>query len=156
VAEARTIAALAVWAIVVGGVGLGSGCYGHNCDGDVQVYGRNPNEGELVNADTWESSPIDGDWIPFTKQRLWIFVMRDLGDRTPYKIDTFISAEKNPHAANGNWTLGSGNLSEQSGVGPGTIAVKNDTCADYYIRVVAEASPRPPTPPVTTAADAGP
>jgi hypothetical protein len=80
--------------------------------------------------------------------------MRDLGDRTPYLVDTFISAEPNPHAANGNWTLGSGNLSEQSGVGPGTIAVKNNTCADYFIRIVAHASPRPPEAADASTADA--
>ena len=140
----RTLALVALWAFVMGGVALGAGCYGHNCDGDAQVFGRTPGEGRLVAADTWESNPIDGDWIPFTKQRVWYFEMRDLGDRTPALILPYISAEQNPVRDNGNWTLGSGNLAEQSGAGPGRIAIKNNTCADYYIRLVVEASPRPP------------
>ena len=135
---------IALWGVVMGAAAIGAGCYGHTCDGDVQVYGHNPNEGQLIDEDTWESSAIDGEWIPFTKQRVWIFQMRELGDRVPYEISIDISAEKNPSALGGNWTTGSGNLAEKSGVGPGTINVKNNTCADYYIRVVAHAKPRPP------------
>jgi hypothetical protein len=139
----RVLALVALWGVVMGGVGSAS-CYGHTCDGDVQIYGRAPGEGQLIDEDTWESTPIDGDWIPFTRQRIWIFQMRQLGDRSPYEVSVDISAEKNPVALNGNWTTGSGNLAEKSGVGPGTINVKNNTCADYYIRLVAHAKPRPP------------
>ena len=138
------IAVAALWAIVMGAVSFASGCYGHNCDGDVQIWGRNPGEGRLLDPDRWESSPVDGDWIPFTRQRVWYFEMRDLGDRTPDVVLPYISAERNPVHDNGNWTLGAGNLAEQSSTGPGRIAIKNNTCADYYIRLVAVASPRPP------------
>ena len=152
----RILAIVALWTTVMGAVGVASGCYGHNCDGDAQVFGRTPGEGRLLDADSWESNPIDGDWIPFTKQRVWYFEMRDLGDRTPALILPYISAEQNPVRDNGNWTLGAGNLAEQSGAGPGRIAIKNNTCADYYVRVVAVASPRPPTVsvPAASASDA--
>ncbi len=140
----RAIAVIALWVIVMGAVAFASGCFGHNCDGDVQVYGRSPGEGQLLGADTWESSAIDGDWIPFTRQRVWIFEMRGLGDRLPGEIQPYISADKNP-VRDGNWTIGAGNLAEQSGAGPGRIVIKNNTCADYYIRLVVVASPRPPT-----------
>jgi hypothetical protein len=150
----RTIGVVALWAIVMGGVSFLAGCYGHNCDGDSITWGRNPGEGRLIDADNWESSPIDGDWIPFTRQRVVFFEMRDLGDRIPYQIIPYISAEPNPVHDNGNWTLGSGNLAEHSGAGPGTIAIKNDTCADYFIRIVATVPPRPP--PASLAASASP
>ncbi|HSO33964.1 MAG TPA: hypothetical protein VLT33_15630, partial [Labilithrix sp.] len=103
----RVVVLVTLWGVMVGAAAVGAGCYGHTCDGDVQVYGRNPGEGQLVNADTWESSPIDSDWIPFTRQRIWIFQMRELGDRTPYNTVITISAEKNPVAMGGNWTTGS-------------------------------------------------
>jgi len=146
----RVVGLVALWGIMMGGIGSAS-CYGHTCDGDSQVWGRVPGEGRLVDEDTWESTPIDGDWIPFTRQRVWFFEMRELGDRTPYEITPLISAERNPVHDNGNWTEGSGNLAEQSGAGPGRIAVKNNTCADYYIRIVAHAAPRPPQAPVPDA-----
>ena len=147
----RAVALVALWAIVMGALAFASGCYGHNCDGDTQFWGRNAGEGRLLDVDRWESSPLDGDWIPFTKQRVWFFEMRDLGERTPDVILPYISAEKNPVRDNGNWTLGSGNLAEQSNAGPGRVAIKNNTCADYYIRLVVVASPRPPNAPLPDA-----
>jgi hypothetical protein len=139
----RVLGLVALWGIVMGGLGSAS-CYGHTCDGDSQVYGRVPGEGQLVDPNTWQSTPVDGDWIPFTKQRIWFFEMRELGDRLPILITPYISAERNPVHDNGNWTIGSGNLAEQSGAGLGRIAIKNNTCADYYIRLVVTAEPRPP------------
>ncbi len=161
----RVLGLVALWGIVMGGLGSAS-CYGHTCDGDRQEWGKKPGEGSLITPDVWESNPIDGDWLPFTKQRVWVFQMRDLGDRTPYEFNIDISAERNPKADNGNFTTGSGNLTEKSGIGPGTITVKNNTCADYYIHLVAHVEPRPPQAPVldagsdptdasTTNADAG-
>ena len=147
----RVLGLVALWGIVMGGLGSAS-CYGHTCDGDTQRWGLNPGEGALVTADAWESKPIDGDWLPFTKQRTWIFHMTELGERTPYEFNIDISAERNPKADNGNFTTGSGNLTEKSAIGPGTIAVKNNTCADYYIHLVAHAVPRAPEAPVPDAA----
>lgn len=147
--ERRVLGLVALWGIVMGGLGSAS-CYGRNCDGDTVVYGRVPGEGQLTDPDTWQSTPIDGDWVPFTKQRIVFFEMRDLGDRLPETVTPTISAERNPNR-DGNWTIGAGNLAEQSGAGPGRIAIKNNTCADYYIRLVVTASPRPPA---TAPADA--
>jgi hypothetical protein len=130
-----------------------AGCYGHNCDGDLLTFGQAPGEGRLIDENTWESSPIDGDWLPFTKQRIWVFQFPQLGDRVPYEVTPLISAEQNPNRDQTNATIGSGNLAEQSNFGPGTVWVKNDTCADYFVRVVVKVPPRPPPIP-TAAADA--
>ena len=148
----RIVAIVVLWTAVMAAVCVMAGCYGHNCDGDTVAYGRNTGEGRLLDADTWESSAIDGDWISFSKQRIWIFQMKELGERTPFEIIPYISAEQNPNR-DGNWTLGSGNIVEQSQVGPGQIVLKNNTCADYFIRVVVHVPPRPqdPTPPLADA-----
>ena len=143
--RARLLAAVSLWSIVTASVAAASGCYGRICDGDVQFYGRNPGEGRLIGPDEWESSPIDGKWLPFPRQRAWVFQATALGDRVPHDIIPYISAQETPNTdPGGNFTHGAGNLAEIFGIGNGQFIVKNGTCADYYIRVTAEAPPRPP------------
>jgi len=136
-------------------VSFASGCYGHNCDGDVQVYGRNSGEGRLLSADLWESSPIDGAWLSFPKQRVWIFEINDIGDREPQIITPYVSAQENPSGEGANFTTAAGNLAEISSVQKGRMVVKNGTCADYFLRVVVLAAPNPPPAPTPVVADAG-
>ena len=76
----RSLALVALWTLVMGATAFGSGCYGRNCDGDVQLYGRKEGEGRLLSADAWESGPIDGKWLPFPRQRIWIFDLTKLGN----------------------------------------------------------------------------
>jgi hypothetical protein len=142
----RVAAAVALFFVVMGSVSLASGCYGHNCDGDVVVFGANPNEGRLVSADMWESTPIDGVWLEFPKQRLWIFNLHDLGDRVPQLITPYVSAQADPnHEPGGNFALAAGNLAEISGVGKGQVVIHNGTCADYFLHVTVQAAPLPPS-----------
>lgn len=150
----RSTTLVLLWAIVMIAVVSASGCYGRNCEGSVDYFGRNPGEGRMASPDEWESMAFDAKWLPFPRQRVWVFEMKDLGLRTPFKVDVYLSAQENPVGENGNLTPGGGNLTEISGIGPGKMTVKNGTCADYYLRVVAEASPAPGTP-ATTPPDAG-
>jgi hypothetical protein len=158
-ASNRRVAALvALWAIVMAAVSFVAGCYGHNCDGDFLVYGRNPNEGHLIDADTWVSGPIDGRWIDFPRQRAYVLEMHDLGDRVPYEVQAFVSAQADPsHDPGGNFTIAAGNLTEVFSPVPGKVNVKNDTCADYFLYVVVRAPPRAPSgaSPTTPPTDAG-
>jgi hypothetical protein len=156
----RVAAIVGVWAVVMGATSFASGCYGHNCDGDVQNFGRESSQGRLLSADLWESNAIDGEWLPFPKQRVWVFDLTTLGnDRLPQLIVPYVSAEPDPlHTPGGNWTIAAGNLAEQSGVANGQVVIKNGTCADYYLRLVVQAAPRPPAatpPPSETPDEAG-
>jgi hypothetical protein len=155
----RTFAFVALWGVVMGALGWMSGCYGRNCEGETTFFGRKVGEGRLVAPDTWETSPTNSKWLPFPQQRVWVFETTDLGSRVPYDIDVFVSAAEDPVAENSNFVQAGGNLAEISGVGEGRFVVKNGTCADYFVRVVARAAPQaPPAPPVSTAdasADAG-
>jgi hypothetical protein len=150
---------VALWAIVMGSVFSFVGCFGHICDGDVVTYGRNANEGELINADTWESNPVNGQWLAFPRQRVWFFELHTLGDdRLPAFPIAYVSAQSDPEQQGGNSTVAAGNLAEFSGTEKGKITVKNDTCADYFLRVVVTAAPRPEgsaTPAPPSATDAG-
>lgn len=151
----RTTALVLLWVIVMVAVAAASGCYGRNCEGETTYFGRTAGEGRMASPDEWESMAFDAKWLPFPRQRVWVFEMKDLGLRTPFKVDVYLSAQENPVSENGNLTPGGGNLTEISGIGPGRMTVKNGTCADYYLRVVAEASPAPSGSPSTTPADAG-
>jgi hypothetical protein len=148
----RVMAALLLWAVVMTVVGMATGCYGRNCEGETQIYGRTAGQGRLVSADLWESSPIDGRWLDFPKQRVYIFELEELGDREPQLIVPYVSAVPDPlHDESGQFTVAGGNLAEIFGAQKGRIGVKNGTCADYFLRVVVQAAPFPPG----TGADAG-
>jgi hypothetical protein len=150
----RVVAIVTLWVVVMVAVGFASGCYGHNCDGDIQVFGRNAGEGRLLSADLWESSPVDGVWLDFPKQRLWIFDLHDLGDRVPQVIIPYVSAQADPSHEGGNFTIAAGNLAEISGVGNNQVVIHNGTCADYFLRLTVQAAPRASTTP-TSSPDSG-
>jgi hypothetical protein len=138
----------ALWAAVTGGALALPGCYGENCNGTSGSYGNKPGEGRMLDANTWESSPIDGKWLHFSSGHAWFFEVPAFGDRTPFRIETYISPVEEPNVfrpdkAPSNFTMGGGNLAELSGVGPNRFTVRNGTCAEYFVRVVAEVAPRP-------------
>lgn len=144
---AARVAGLAlVWALVTSAAALLPGCFGRNCEGTVEYFGRNPGEGALVNADTWESSPVGTRWLNFPRQRVWDFELRELGDREPRTIVPYVSASPNPAESGDNFVIGAGNLVELSGARKGHVTVKNGTCADYYLRLVVVAAPLPKSP----------
>lgn len=143
-----------LWAAVVAGLLAIPACYGHTCEGDVVRYGRNAGEGRLVTPDIWESNPIDKGWLEFPHQRTWDIDLHELGiDRVPILIVPNVSAQANPLAEGGNFTVSAGNLTTLQ-ASAGHITVHNDTCADYYLHVVVTAAPIPETPTAPTA-DAG-
>jgi hypothetical protein len=150
-ASKRRLLVLAVlWAVVTGAMLIVPGCYGENCNGSAGNYGVKPGEGRMIDENTWESTPIDGKWLHFSSGHIWFFDVPALGDRIPYHITTYISPIEEPNTFGpdkpvGNFTVAGGNLAELSGVGPNRFVVRNGTCAEYFMRVVAEVAPRPGT-----------
>lgn len=143
----RRVALLgAIWAVVTGGALAVPGCYGRNCEGDVKFFGAQPGEGRMIDENTWESSPVDGRWLPYPRQRVYVLDIPELGGRTPQLVLPYISAAEDPLNQRANWTLAGGNLSELFGVRPNGLDVKNGTCADYNLRLVVVAAPFPPEP----------
>jgi hypothetical protein len=159
-------------------VALG-GCPLKNCDGSWVFLGNTPDaappEGTTYGAElpfehavdetTWESVPIDGTYLDFPGQRVYVFA--PFLDKTPSgqpftgpytNIVAYVSADPQPSLNGSNFTIASGNLAEVVGVTTGGFAVHNDTCAEYYLRVVAtRAAPdggAPAPPPVDASADA--
>jgi hypothetical protein len=159
----RVAVLAALWAVVVGAIATASGCYGRVCEPSVDTWGLEPGEGRMLDPDTWESNPLDGQWLDFPGQRTWVFEMRDLGGRLPEKpVVAYISASEFPAATGSNFAIASGNLAELTFAGPGRLVVRSGVCADYFLRVVVEAAPNPPEtpqtpgPPPEPTPDAGP
>jgi hypothetical protein len=99
--------------------------------------------GRWVDATTWESNPIDSHWIPYPGERLIIFHLRDpktgveLNDDAIYEIRAYIASSSGGF----DGTLASGLLSEVStwcsdSAGRRRACALNDTCADYFLRVI--------------------
>jgi hypothetical protein len=155
-----------LWAAVSAVVFLAPGCYGRNCEGSVEYYGSDAGQGVMIDENTWASTPLNSDWLPFPRQHVYVFDIPALGGRMPEIPTAFISAVQNPTVA-GDMVTGAGNLAKMSLARPGGINVYNDSCSDYYLRLTIQMGRLPPTldggeetPPVpdaapTDASDAG-
>lgn len=148
------MALAALWASISTAALVAPGCYGRNCDGSIEVFGASPGQGYMVDENTWASNRWDEKWLWFPGQRLYVFEIGALGGRTPEKILPYISGSDNPMDGVGghHFAPAAGNLAEIFWVGPNHIQVKNESCSDYYLRLVLEA---PPLPPEIPTADAG-
>ena len=125
----------------------GEACLTDACKDSYSVWGKAPAQGSLVDANTWQSTPIDGEWVPFPHQaRLEFF--HSLG-RVPYEVVVWVSAEKNPLSGS-NFTLAGGDTATVYKVLYDVVSLTNNTCANYYVRIVVRAATVPPA-----AVDAG-
>jgi hypothetical protein len=154
--SARRILTLGSLWIAISAAALASpGCYGRNCEGSSMDFGTLPGEGHMVNPDTWESSAPEDPWLPFPRQRVYNINIEALGGRSPLTVTPYLSADSQPSKSGGNYTIGAGNLALIFFFGTNHVGLKNDTCSDYFVRVVVTAGPMAPTtPPADT--DASP
>ncbi|MBX3263503.1 MAG: hypothetical protein KF782_27780 [Labilithrix sp.] len=153
----RVVALGALWAAISAAALAAPGCYGRNCEGGLEVYGANEGEGRMIDEDTWESGPMNGTWLWFPRQRTYLFDLRVLGGRVPYSVEPYIAASPDPMTVGPNGTIGSGNLALLSNVSANRVDVRNDSCSDYYLRLVVKVEPMPPALPADDGggADAG-
>lgn len=140
----RVVGLAVLWAVVTGAVALVPGCFAQNCNQSYQLWGRDAGEGRLVDENTWESNPADGRWLDFPHERLWELDLHDLGDREPRLVIPYLSGNPTPNQTNDTSVIATGNIAEISGQTKGRVFVHNGTCADYFLRVVVVAGPRPP------------
>lgn len=114
------------------------------CETKARVYcGPDDNTcaGRLLDPYTWESNPIGDGWVPYDGQTQYTMNVRDKSGATIqgriFKITSYIAT--NVYGTDGTQTAG--NLTEEIQIGPAQIRVWNQTCANYYVRVVVEARP---------------
>lgn len=131
---------------------LAPACFGRECDGDSFDWGTKPGEGDMATPTVWESTPFDARWIEFPRKRFLRLQFPPGTDRFPVSIVPYIAAVEKPAAqpANGglpdNYTVGSGNVAKILQSSPQDARVFNDSCSDYYIRVVVDFGPPKATP----------
>jgi len=132
--------------------------------GDNKALVKLPGKGRYIDENTWESSPLftteqvrlaaDGGyiepsgWVPYTHKRFLELFTGD--ERFARDVDVYISVGERQgfgEVTDGvprveNFTLASGNLAKILVVRPGIVTVVNDSCADFYARVVVHFPPR--------------
>ncbi len=110
-------------------------------------------QGHLIDAYTWESGPIDGDFMEFPHERNWFMHLRDgrtgalIAGRNIGDITVQLSAVQRPSDPYQRFAEASGNLTQIHLDGDQALDALNDTCADYFVRVLVHNVPD---------ADAGP
>ncbi len=143
-----------LWASISAAALIAPGCYGRNCEGGFETFGDDPGEGMMLDENTWVSGPMDGPWLWFPRQRYYIFDLKALGGRMPEKVLPYISGTLEPSKFGGNMTLAAGNLAQLYAMRPNGIDIKNESCSDYYLRLVIEVAPLPPEAPAADGGDA--
>jgi hypothetical protein len=107
--------------------------------------------GRLIDPNTWESGPISSNWLPFAGQYYWGMHLRDVKTGALLPVDRIsdITVYVASYINGSDSTIAAGNLGEAqvctdaSKCTVGTVVVRNDTCASYFVRVVVHASPAP-------------
>lgn len=142
----KLIAGGAATTVLLGAMlALEAGCYDRNvCDGGGAAdWGLNPEEGQLISGDVWETTPQVSRWLPFPRRRVWLLHPKGLEGRGYARVNVYVSADPDPNVIGTQYTTGAGNLG-QIRVAGDLILVINETCEDYFVRVVVEAYPGAP------------
>ncbi len=135
--------------VIATGALLGLGCPTGACDGDQITYGLEPGQGNLIDENTWESSPIGGTWVIFSARRSISFYPKGLEGRTLRAPVMYVSAAGSPETGGQQFTTASGNLAEVGVFGPDPnhslipwFYANNNTCATYFVRAEISAYPK--------------
>ncbi|WP_394850174.1 hypothetical protein LZC95_22290 [Pendulispora brunnea] len=128
-------------------LGSSSGCYGDQCE---QSEANVDAPGRLIDADTWESTPVDSNWLLYSGQHTWVFHPHVLDGRDIRQVNVFISPDEFPNKdktdteGRHQWTQAGGNLAQITVLkkdGGNAIYVWNNTCASYFVRIEVTAYP---------------
>jgi len=114
---------------LVGCLVLLAGCGCGRESGRTIVYA----DGTAVDGE-YQSSPVEGPWLHFPGGRRYQLV-HHLG-ATPSRYEAYLGFEEWPADS----TTGSGNGARFHEINDEYLVVENDTCASFYLRVVASVS----------------
>lgn len=119
---------------------LAAGCSTHQCDART----TRASAGAIVaGTNVWQSSPPDRDWIEYDGNETLVFSLPS-GFPSEYSLQAWVStAPDQTEAGGGQFVEAAGQLAEFQ-LTPDGFTVFNDTCAAYFIRVVA--TPIAPAP----------
>jgi len=158
------VVALAVTALA-GGSAATAGCDDNRCAPSTApgtLYGACPS------ANLWESITVDGDWHDFSHRRTTRF---SIPGRRAVSYHVYVSPEPHPQGKlldggaatpSSIFTTGAGNIATvvvfpDNPAAPGSVFdVTNETCANYFMRVVADLEALDGPPPARGACVADP
>ncbi len=106
-----------------------------------------------MDAHTWESTRLGGTWLDFPGERGIFLNLVDATQLVPgdpsttingeiYEVVVYISTSNHPDTDGTQFTIAGGNLAIIKNFPPTHVFVQNDTCADYFVKVVVHAEPR--------------
>jgi hypothetical protein len=107
----------------------------------------------MSGPDTWESNRLQDDWLEYDGQTE--YGLHPPAGRPILAMHAYISVDMAPGnfdpdaggtAPASNWAEASGNLAEFRDPNGAYLAVKNDTCSDFFLWVVLELGPPAVTP----------
>lgn len=126
----------------LGFVGATASCLTDACADSEVKFGATPGEGSLVDENTWQSTPLDGQWIPYPHHRTYVFNFGGkFRGRRPSAAYVYISANDKPNDFGSNFTLAGGDTATIGLLNEDGMYLRNNTCADYYVRVLVEMEP---------------
>ncbi len=107
-------------------------------------------QGKILDATHWQSGPMEGNWLNFSREKLVLMHFRDAqtgavlsGDLVDVQI--FINSSASFSAPPNQAVPAAGNNAEFTPAPPDGVYVKNDTCADYFVYVYATVYPNAAT-----------
>jgi hypothetical protein len=128
-----------------------TGCQTHACDSSTVTVDDTDGgpvplhyvQGGIV----WESAPSDGPWLDFPGNATITFHF-PRGFRNPTYCLPYVSTDPYQEAGAGTYSVASGELAQFTSQAPDYFAVTNNSCAEYYLRIVCteslDAGPPPP------------
>ncbi len=87
----------------------------------------------------YETSAWDEPWLHFPAGRRFV-LEHELGQK-PYVLNTYLSFSENPLTSSNNASESAGNQAVIEAVTDTFVRIRNDSCADFYLRVTAAAPP---------------
>ena len=97
--------------------------------------------GGLTHGYTYESSELHGTWLHFPGGRRYRLV-HELPS-APISVSVYLAFVEDPlpEGDSGNISAATGNVALIEAVTDEYVQVRNDSCSNYYVRVVAEVDP---------------
>ena len=113
--------------------------------GDMAV--QFPEQG-FLDENTWQSAPVLASWHKFTGQHTYGLEL-PWGAGFKFDVLVYLAVDADPNvddsgSGNRNYALGAGNIAETINFGDTNyVQIRNDSCAQYFFRVVVRRYPIP-------------
>ncbi|MEZ4222954.1 MAG: hypothetical protein R3B13_18570 [Polyangiaceae bacterium] len=131
---AQGVTRLSLVLLALGGVGCAQDCKTTSSASVVYNGGHVDSTASVYETNAW-----DEPWLHFPPGRRFVFE-HGLGVE-PYVVNTYLSFSENPLTSSNNASESAGNQAVIEAVTDEFVRIRNDSCADFYLRVTAARAP---------------